>query len=228
MTVSTDLEAKVEDIEHTPDAETAPEEKRKLTAAEWAECRSLYELGEARTPELAERFGVTKQAISKHFKENKVEFQSKKKELEEKMAAAVTAVATGKVTTAVASFESTRKAKIEETKIEAYADGRLIAQLNRKVLVDAARGGTAIGTFGADLKALRVAAATLMITQDARYKILKMDDDIDEESLPEIRIIDLSEKQLKRMREQSSEDPELDLPDIDLDDDEDNEIIETS
>jgi hypothetical protein len=54
---------------------------RRLTPAEWAEARALWESGETVLQELSVRFGVTERALQAHFKKHSTLKGSKAKEL---------------------------------------------------------------------------------------------------------------------------------------------------
>ncbi len=198
---------------------------KKLTAEEWAECRAMYELGIANTPELSEKFGVSKQAISKHFKDNNVIKGSKKKEHDEKIAVAASASAAAAAGAKINAFESTRKAKIEETKTESYAMARNIQIQIHKLVIECQRSGAAFGTIYGDLKALRLAAAGVSQTRQDRYAILNVDRDVDEASLPILPIEDLSAVEIVSFQSNPLGDG-LDEPMPQID--ESDEIVETS
>jgi hypothetical protein len=197
------------------------EKPKKLTPDEWSECRSLYELGEARTTELSERFGVSKQAISKHFKDNAVIFGSRKKEHDEKVAKATSAAVAAKT----ASFESTRKQKIEETKTESYAMIRAIQIQSHKLWTEAVRAGASIASVQGEMKTLRMAAAIQEQARQGRYAILNVDRDVDEASLPILPIEDLSNEEIRSLQDTGLDDGLDDLPSLEDDVD---EVIETS
>lgn len=204
-------------------AEVETEEKKpiKLTDEQWAEARTLCETGVMRGSEIARKFGVTASAVSQHFTANGVTFGSKRASL----AAAVTAATAGKIAETVAPFAAKRVERIEETKSQHYQYSAWIAQETMRLIAEAKKGGHAISTVANDIKTLRFAAATLATTRLERYTVLEADKHTDVDELPSIEIIDLTDQQIKALRDAAlMDDLDIaeDLPQIE---DDDNEIV---
>ena len=206
-------------------AETEAEEKKtiKLSDEQWAEARALCETGVMRGSEIARKFGVSASAVSQHFTANGVTYGSKRASV----TAAVTAAAAGKIAEAVAPFAAKRVERIEETKSQHYQYAAWIAQENMRLMVDAKKAGSAISTVANDIKTLRYAMATLAMARQERYAVLEADKHTDVEELPSIEIVDLTDMQIKELRDSAlMDDLDIaeDLPQIE---DDDNEIVVT-
>lgn len=190
---------------------------RRLTPAEWAEACELWNMAEVATfAELAARYGISATGLSKGLKKRGATHGSKKKALEEaaaKAALEATRAATAKTTAAAiveeATFASLRKGRIEETKTQHYDWITMIGKLTMAELVKAQRAGEAFANVGGNLKALRNAAAIITMVRDERYTLLEAYDEVDEKSLPELVIRDLTENELETLRARNDDDDGL-------------------
>lgn len=190
--------------------ETGSEEEKKgkrLTPAEWAEVRNLYEMGMMKAKDLAEKFGVSRSAISQYFTKHGVVWNSRKEEMEKK------------IEESVVTFAMKRKQRIEETKTQSYELDAAINAFSRKLLSDAIKGSVPLSTRDKELKALHKLAVVNTLTRQGRYKVLDAEREIDELELPEIRFKDLSKEEIEKLREQEDDDLE-DLLSIGGDDEE--------
>lgn len=176
---------------------TDPEEKsRRLTPVQWQEAATLYELGDTTMSEIADRYGVSVGAVSQMFRKMGVERGSRAHEVKAKVAEkAVEAVAD-----AAASFAQDRKTKILETKFQSYKSLEMIHVLTHKAVVEAKASGRPLGSLVDDLKALRLASAIFAQTRAERFAVLDADNDVDEASLPEIHIRDLTEVEIATLQ----------------------------
>jgi len=194
----------------TEPEETGSEDEKKskrLTPAEWAEIRNLYEMGMMKAKDLAEKYGVSRSAISQYFTKHGVTWNSRKEEMEKK------------VEESVITFAMKRKQRIEETKTQTYELDAAINAFSRKLLADAIKGSIPLSTREKELKALHKLAVVNTLTRQGRYAVLDAEREIDEAELPEIRIRDLSKEEIERLREKDEDELE-DLLSIGGDDDE--------
>lgn len=189
--------------------EGSEEEKKgkRLTPAEWAEIRNLYEMGMMKAKDLAEKFGVSRSAISQYFTKHGVVWNSRKEEMEKK------------VEESVVTFAMKRKQRIEETKTQTYELDAAINAFARKLLSDAIKGSVPLSTRDKELKALHKLAVVNTLTRQGRYTVLDAEREIDEAELPELHFQDVSKKEIEALREQEDEDLE-DLLSIGGDDEE--------
>lgn len=168
--------------------ETASGSKKRLTDAEFATAVELYELGKSGIAELAEDFGVSRQTLSKRFKEAGVVKASRANEI---------AAAVGAVQKAQAERFADRRAElIEETRmagLNALKQARLIGQ---KIVVDQMKAPAPMSGVDDDLRALGRFNKILIDNLEATLRILKADEHIDEEDLPILTIEDLTDQDI--------------------------------
>lgn len=199
-------------------AEDKSEERKtsRLTAAEWKECETLYELGKAKIADLAMRFGVTPSAISQHFKKNKIVYGSRADEVAEIVTKTVKE-STEKTTRRFAEKQSERA---EEAKERAYQISAALRAILSKTLLDFAKsGGT---TALPDLRNIRVAQQIAAINRREIYDILGVEQQVDNDDLPVLPLQDLSQDEIDKMNEENDE---FGLEDA-VDESEINEVIE--
>lgn len=188
---------------------------KKLTDAQWAEIVTLYELGEHSAADLSKRFGVTPSALSQHFKKNGIVKGSRSGEIAKAVEKEVKAAHVA----AVVTFESKRRQRIEETRENTYLFLDNISKSAMKLLVEAGKASLPPASVYADLKALRLAAAIVEQTRVGRLDVLQANRDIDEESLPNLVIDDLTDDDIKahHARNEAESDDDI-LPSVDDED----------
>ena len=178
--------------------EAFPKKKKiHLTPAEWAEIEEFYELGHTTEAELSEQYGVTRQAISKHFKKKGIVRGSRaevvKKAVEE---ATVT-----KTAEAVAKFEEKRLERIELAKEQAYADATLARNLALKKVQDSLKPGAT----SLSLKEIEGVQRILEQARRTRYEVLEIGRSDDDGELPILPIVRMSEEEIEERREEQEE-----------------------
>lgn len=194
----------------------ASDSAKRLTPEEWDEIRNLLEYGKAKISELAQRFGVTPQAIHQYCARHKIQVGSKKHLLEKKVSTEVAKAEADKVN----KHNLERRARIDETKKEHYEANKFIARNIISILAKTSTSAPPVGSprfaeeFG-NIKALRAAAAALAQIRQERYAILDVDGDVDEQSLPKLIIRDLSKEEIDLLKNMSEDDEdEFDLPEV--------------
>lgn len=181
------------------EAESKVEEKttyKQMTEAEFASARERYELGTSRLMDLADEYGVSRQALSKRFKNHGVVAGSRAHEIakatsETEKKAAVDAAK------AAERFADTRAAKIEETRIAGFNVLKQARMLAQKTLVEEMKkpGGNP-GNVEQDIRALSRYNKLVIDNVDATLRILNSDEHIDEEDLPNLIIEDLTDQEI--------------------------------
>lgn len=178
----------------------------KLTDAQFAEIVELYELGTMGLADLASRYGVTRQNLSKRFKDAGVRRGSRAHEI----AAATKKAATG-APSATASgilverFADRRPGWIEETKMQGYGALKMVQQLAQKVVADHMRTATpgspspALATIDDDLKSIQRFGKILNDNLAARLHLLDADNFVAEEDLPSLVIEDVTDDEILRV-----------------------------
>lgn len=174
------------------DLNSAPGVKKRLTDAEFATATELYELGKSSVAELAHDFGVSRQALSKRFKDAGIVKASRAGEVAGAAGAAVKAT--------VERFSERRTEMIEETRMSGLAALKQARMIGQKIVIDAMRSvpPKPLGMVDDDLKALGRFNKVLIDNLDATLRILKSDEHIDEEDLPTLTIEDLTDEDILR------------------------------
>lgn len=169
----------------------------RMTDAQFSIARERYELGTHGLVELADEFGVSRQALSKRFKNNGVKKGSRAHELAE-AAGTAQKEATAAAEKASERFNERRAELIEETRMEglkALKQARLIAQ---KTIVDEMKksSGASLGNIDDDIKVIARYSKTLLDNLEGSLRILKSDEHVDEEDLPGLVIEDLTNEEI--------------------------------
>ena len=203
-------------------AETEAEEKKtRLTDEQWKEICDLYELGQASTPELSKKFGVSVQALSQYFKRHSIVKGSKAEALKKAATAAAAAATATVVAKKVADFEEERLERISHAKRSFDDAQRVLSQAITAAYVGAVKDGRPVSTEAANVKTLRMMISALSVSRQERFAILEADKLIDEAKLPTLVIEDLSQNQIEELQKQAADlDLDVELPELDVGDDE--------
>lgn len=184
------------ELENLPDPEELEEDKehterknRRLSEADYARIKELYELGEKRVSELADEYGVSRQALHKRFKADEVVYGSR--------AAEVAAATKAAVTRAAERYAEKRTEWIEETRITAFNDLKRARLIANKIVAEALKAKLAIKTCDADLKAHNRYILALQKTIEMQLRVLEADNAVSEEDLPELVVSDMSDDDIR-------------------------------
>lgn len=163
-------------------------QRKRLTDEEMAVATNLYELGKAGIAELAEDFGVTRQTLSKRFKDNNVIRGSRSHEL---------TTATEVVQKAVVErFAEKRAEWTEETRMTGYNLFKQSRMITQKIVADQLRAKKPIGEVDDDLKAMQRFNKIIIDNVNATLAILQADNHVDEADLPILTIEDLTDQDI--------------------------------
>ncbi|GAA4525582.1 hypothetical protein GCM10023174_10420 [Chelativorans composti] len=165
---------------------------RRMTDAELAEAKELYELGKANLVELSEKYGISRQALSRRLKDVGAVKNSRVGEV----AAATAAAAKAAAVAAAERFADRRADWIEETRIDGVNSLKQIRLLTRKVVLDAMKAGRPVATAEDDLKALQRFNKIICDNLQSALSILRADEMVDQDSLPTLRIEDLTDEDI--------------------------------
>lgn len=170
----------------------AGEGRKRLTEGEWAQIVEAYELGIKGVTELADEFGCTRQNLSIRFKAHGIKRGSRAHELQ----AAVNQAAVSNAVAAAAraeTFADKRKAWIEETRLQGYQLVKQASGLAAKAVVEQVKKSGSLAAIDDELKAIRRFQTIIIEGVNARLNdILRADESVDENELPELKIEDLS------------------------------------
>jgi AcrR family transcriptional regulator len=199
------------DVDHSETAESGETGSgKRLTAAQWTEICTLWELGEVKIDELAKRFDVSRQSIMRHFKKNGIVRNSRKSDVRTAIVAGVASATTSAV---IANFADKRKQRIEDTREAHYQAADYLSRLTNKLITDALRASKPVSSIKEDIKALRMASAIQEQSFRIRIDVLNADQEIDENELPTLTIEDLTDEDIASIQTKTSDD---DLGDEDL------------
>ncbi|AMB48275.1 hypothetical protein [Methylobacterium sp. AMS5] len=197
--------------------------EKRLTPAEWAQIKELWELGTAEVNEICSRYGVKPASLRKRFLRYGVKKGSRAHELATATAAAAKTTATAAAPVPAAKtaeqLSAERKHLIEKVRKEhtGYANNLVRAAMGR--LADAQRHGRAFSTEDGNLKTIERAMKIVRMGRLEIFDLLNAHDEVDENELPELSIRNLTDEQIKALREKQEED------DGDLVEDEDAAIV---
>lgn len=175
------------------DKTDTPAAKKRFTDADFAAARELYELGKAGIAELAAEYGITRQTLSKKFKDAGAIKGSRAHEV---------AGAAGAAAKAVEERYADRRAQwIEETRLESVKSLKQVRLVGMNMLASVIkntppgqRPSTAV--IDDDLKALGRMNKILLDNYDGVLRILNADEHIDENDLPTLTVEDLTDQDI--------------------------------
>lgn len=189
----------MEQDQHTPDEADAPVEAkaRRLTEAEYAEAKELYELGQMRLVDLSERFGISRQALSQRFKGDGVVYGTRAQEVQTAVSAGIkgaVASTTGQqVAQALERYADKRMEWIEETRLGGYKALKQADILAKRVVADAIQNKAPLASVDDDLKAVQRFQKIVAENTITRLDVLRANEVIEEDDLPSIRFEDLTD-----------------------------------
>lgn len=211
------------------EATPAPSKPRRLTPRKWAEAEALWETGEVTLGDLVKRFNLSERAFMAHFSKRGIKKGAKAAEHKKKVSEEVTRAAVDDATIVAA--------RIKETKEEHYKMSSALAKLTWDEILTARKNSSPMAVAMNNLKALDTAMNVLKKAREERYAVLGLDrdDHVDEDSLPELVISELTADQIKALQERDHTEFD-DLPEdaaqddngvgFDEDDDEDDDVVE--
>lgn len=173
------------------DEEASGTTVRRLSDAEFAEARELYELGKSGLGDLADMFGISRQALSKRFKDAGAKKGSRAHEL------AAAAASAAKAATADRYIDK-RAEWIEETRIEGVKVLQQIRLLARKVVSDAMKAAPArsLASVDDDMKTVQRFNKIIVDNIASSLEILRANEHVNEEDLPKLTLEDLTNEEI--------------------------------
>lgn len=200
---------------------TAAKPKSHMTPKQWREAEAMWESGDFTYDDLVKKFGKSVSTFERHFKKHGIVKGSKaaatKKKVEEKLAAAAVDEAT------------ILAARIKETKEEHYKMASAIGKLTWNEILKTKQDGVPIATALNNIKTLDAALSVISKARTEKWAVLGLDkpDAVDPDELPELLIGELTEEQIRELRERDDAGID-DLPTVQDPpaDDGDNGVIE--
>jgi hypothetical protein len=192
----------MEEQDTSPAEENQPDnaKAKRLTEAEYAEAKELYELGKMRLVDLSEKYGVTRQALSQRFKNDGVSYGSRADEMQaavsEGVKAAVATHTGQQVAAALERYVEKRLEWIEETRLAGYKSLKQADILAKKVVAEAIQNKAPMASTDDDLKAVQRFQKIIAENTLTRLEVLRAHEVIEEDDLPNITFADLTDEDI--------------------------------
>jgi hypothetical protein len=175
------------------------EKVRRLTPAAYAEIRELFELGTTGVSDLSDKFGISRQALSRRFKDDGVVRGSRAAEAAEAARKAAVAAPSAPAAAILERFSDKREGWVEETRVGSYNNMTLVERLTKKIIQESLNpvAPKPLSSFDDELKAIE--RIKKIFVETARHKlvdILNADEVVDEDSLPNLMIEDLTDQEI--------------------------------
>ncbi|MGV1754844.1 hypothetical protein [Agrobacterium sp. CG674] len=168
----------------------------RLSDADFAEIRELYELGKSGITDLSETYGVSRQALSRRFKKAGVTRGSRAHEVAAATKTAVASAPSASTAAAIERFADKRADWIEETRLNGVAALKQASMIARKIVLDNLKAGNAMAVVDDDLKAVQRFNKILVDNIGAALNLLRANDHTDEEDLPSLTLEDLTNEEI--------------------------------
>lgn len=161
----------------------------KLSPSDWANVVTLYERGEKNTVELAEMYGVSRQAISKGLKDRGIEKGSSLAE-------------TSGAEDDTARKERERRVQQANTQVETFAKyNDVLAKLTMERVITGHQNGT-LASKSTELRALKDAATIIEKARRENWDILQVEELLGENAeLPDLNVGEYTPEELEAIRE---------------------------
>lgn len=186
----------VEDLEKELE-ETPKSSGNRLTALQWEEVKTLWELGANSLSQLSAKYGVRADTLQKRLKDAGVEKGAK---------AHLLAEAATDATVSAAKDEASERAilhtqRINETKDAHYRYAEALAKLVMEEIISAKRDSKAFALVDNNIAALGKAAKSLQILRSERFVLLGLDkEDADPDDMPELLVTELTPEMIEQMQ----------------------------
>lgn len=169
---------------------------KRLSDADFAEARELYELGKAGLADLADTYGISRQALSKRFKDAGAVRGSRAHEAAAAIKAAVGSAPSPSAAAAIERFADKRADWIEETRLQGIKQLKLARQLAQKVVQDAIAAGRPVSSADDELKAVQRFNKIICDNLQNALDILRANEHVDEDDLPTLTLEDLTNEEI--------------------------------
>ncbi|MBP2498261.1 peptidyl-tRNA hydrolase [Methylobacterium sp. PvP062] len=186
--------------------EDASDAGRRLTPAEWAQIKDLWELGTADASEICARFKIKPDTLAKRIKRAGIRRGSRAHEV----AKANTAATVKAAEKTAEELTAERKQKIEKARSEHLNWTTILAQQAMALVAKAKQEDRPFSTEDKNLKALERAMKIVVAARDERFTLLDAHDEVDDRELPQLVIRDLTDAEIKARRDaQEADDAEI-------------------
>lgn len=202
--------------------------KKRMSPSQWAEARAMWASGEFTLEQIAEKYGVARETLSRRFTKDGV--KKGQSQIDRKVEQEL-------IEKAVQAADKWAE-RGEQARESFFKMNKMVVALTGKVLQDAIAGGKGLYTAQADLKALQMTSIILEKTRANQWAVVGLDKETDnDDEIPQLLVRTLTPDQvaeLHRMQHQPMPDEEIEIGDAEpyledldeLDDDEDDVIVE--
>lgn len=170
----------MEDEDYPDDEDAGSGPKKRMSDADFAAAKEIYELGKQGIAEIAADFGVSRQTISRRFKAAGIVKGSRAGEVAQAVKATVE------------RFATRRAELIEETRMAGVTALKQHRMFSQKIFVEMVRDGKDPATKDDDFKALQRYGKMMADNISATLGVLDAANYTDEEDLPVLQIEDLT------------------------------------
>lgn len=173
--------------------------KPRTTEKQWIEAETLFINGEMGLAAISRHLDVTHQSVYNHMKRRGITKGSRSAARTAEIIKAVEAVAITDV--------SIMAARIKETKEDHYKMASGLAKLTWAEVLKTKQDGVPVSAAMPNLRALDAAMGVLKKAREERWSILGLDKDtyVDEDSLPELVISELTADQVQALQSRSND-----------------------
>ncbi len=210
-----------DDIEKSSGSEKASDPKQKrLTPDQWREIERHWEYGTMGTKEICAEYSITPQAVAQHMRNSPTVKKNSKIHLNKAAVNAAGGIVPAPAAAIVQSdFEAKKKERIERTKDHIFRSSEANYIIFSRMQKELIAGTRTVESFEKAFKVLRQGETFLQINADNRYKVLDIDNDINEQDLPVLVFEDLTASEIKQIQQGPDDLDAVDLPDEPAEDD---------
>lgn len=172
-----------------------------MTPTQWTEATAMWASGEFTLDQIAEKFGVARETLSRRF--NRDGIKKGQSAIDKKVEAEIIE----KVTQSVDKWME----RGEQARESYYKALDMLQKLTVKTVADAQRGA---GLFSAqpDLKALQMAASIMGTVRQNQWAVLGLDKEgAEDDEIPELLVRSLTPAEVQRIRNMQTQTPEDDI-----------------
>lgn len=180
----------------THEAETEDEDASgvdRMSEEDFQSAREEFEFGRSGVVDLADKYGVTRQAISRRFKRIGAIKGSRAHELVTPASSGASQPAPEPV---VERFSARRSDWIEETRVTGYNALKQAQMIARRTMLEALKAKKLPSAIDDDMRAIQRFNKILCDNVSATLSLLNADDNIDDDDLPILTIEDLTDEEV--------------------------------
>jgi len=168
----------------------------RLTKKQWQEIAAIWAMGEMRLMDIAEKYSVRRETVSRKMKEWGIRYGEKAEEHRKKVHEEL-------VRADVWNAKIIAKRQID-TKQFHYNNATVLAKAGMKIVADAMKNGVSLASVEPDLRSIERALSIQQKAFDQRAKATDMDkEDEQERDLPELIIRGMTEDEVKEVQREA-------------------------